>query len=62
MKDFVFAVFLGASEPKVQVYYCGYALSVVHPSFTSHIFDFSSETAKQITTELDRKYDLLYKI
>ena len=41
-----------APEPKAQVHYCDHALSVVcpsvvRPSLTFHIFDFSSETTKQ---------------
>ena len=38
--------------------------SVVRPSLTFHIFNFSSETAKQNLTKLDRKQDLkvLYQV
>ena len=41
-----------APEPKAQVHYCDHALSVVRPSLTFHIFDFSSETAEQNSTKL----------
>ena len=43
---------------------CTYALSVVRPSLTFHIFDFSSETSERNSTKLDRKQDLnvLYKV
>ena len=65
-----------APEPKAQVHYCDHALSVVRlssvrgpsvvrpSSLTFHIFDFSSETAEQNSTKLDRKQDLnvLYKV
>ena len=58
-----------APEPKAQVHYCDHVLSVVclsvvHPSFTFHIFDFSSETAEKNSTKLDRKQDLnvLYRV
>ena len=39
-------------------------LSVVHPSLTFHIFDFSSETTEQNSTKLDRKQELniLYQV
>ena len=40
------SMFFSASEPKAQVHYCDHALSVVRPSLTFHIFDFSSETAE----------------
>ena len=33
-------------------------MSVVHPSLTFHIFDFSSEATEQNSTKLDRKQDL----
>ena len=41
-----------------------YALSVVPPSLTFHIFKFSSETAEQNSMKLDRKQDLnvLYQV
>ena len=51
-------------EPKTQMHYCDHTLSVVRPSVVNfHIFDFSSETAEQNSTKLDRKQDLnvLYK-
>ena len=53
-----------APEPKAQVHYCDHALSVVRPSLTFHIFDFSSETAEQNSTKRDRKQDLnvLYQV
>ena len=53
-----------APEPKAQVHHCDHALSIVRPSSTSHIFDFSSETAEQNSTKLDRKQDLnvLYQV
>ena len=51
------------------MHYCDHALSVVRPSvcrpsLTFHIFDFSSETAEQNSTKLDRKQDLnvLYQV
>ena len=57
------------------MHYCNHALSVVRPSvvrlssvrrpsLTLHIFDFSSETAEQNSTKLDRKQDLnvLYQV
>ena len=52
-------------EPKAQVSYCHSAPSVVRPSVVRrpsvnfHIFDFSSETAEQNSTKLDRKQDLI---
>ena len=53
-------------EPKAQVSYCHSAPSVVRPSSSVnfHIFDFSSETAQQNSTKLDRKQDLnaLYQV
>ena len=57
-------------EPKAQVSYCHSAPSVVRPSvrpsssLNFHIFDFSSETAQQNLTKLDRKQDLnaLYQV
>ena len=58
-------IFISAPVPKAQVHYCDHALSVVHPSsLTFHIFDFSSETAKQNSKKLYRKQDLnvLYKV
>ena len=56
--------FFSAPEPKAQVHYCDHALSVVCPSLTFHIFDFSSETAEWNSTKLDRKQDLnvLYQV
>ena len=58
-----------APEPKAQVHYCDHALSVVRPSvvrpsLTFHIFDFSSETFERNSTKLDRKQDLnvLYQV
>ena len=38
--------------------------SVIHPSLTYHIFNFSSETTKQNSTKLDRKQELniLYQV
>ena len=49
------------------MHYCDHALSVrpsVCPSLTFHIFDFSSETAEQNSTKLDRKQELniLYQV
>ena len=70
MEDYFFAhlrVF-SAPEPKAQVHYCDQALSVVRPSvcpsLTFHIFDFSSKTAEQNSTKLDRKQELniLYQV
>ena len=56
-------------EPKAQVSYCHSAPSVVRPSVRRpsvnfHIFDFSSETAEQNSTKLDRKQDpnALYQV
>ena len=37
------------------MHYCDHVLSVVSPSWTFHIFDFSSETTVQNSTKLDRK-------
>ena len=56
--------FFSASEPKAQVHYRDHALSVVRPSLTFHIFDFSSETTERNSTKLDWKQDLnvLYKV
>ena len=58
-----------APEPKAQVHYCDHALSVVRlsvvrPSLTFHIFDFSSETAERNSIKLYRKQDLnlLYQV
>ena len=64
-----------APELKAQVHYCDHALSVVRrpsvrcpsvirPSLTFHIFDFSSETTEQNSTKLDRKQDInvLYQV
>ena len=53
-----------APEPKAQVHYCDHALSVVRPSLTFHIFDFSSKTTEQNSTKLYRKQDLnvLYQV
>ena len=45
-------------EKKLKMHYCDHALSVVNPSFTFNHFDFSSETAEQNSTELDRKQEL----
>ena len=60
---------------RAQVHYCDHALSVVRPSsvrrpsvvrpsLTFHIFDFSSETTEQNSTKLDRKQELniLYQV
>ena len=60
----VFLTVFSAPEPKAQVHYCDHALSVVRPSLTFHIFDFSSETTEQNSTKLDRKQDLnvLYQV
>ena len=57
-------VFFSAPEPKAQVHYCDHALSVVRPSLTFHIFDFSSETAERNSAKLYRKQDLnlLYQV
>ena len=46
------------------MHYCDHALSVVRPSLSFHIFDFSSETTEQNSTKLDRKQDLnvLYQV
>ena len=51
-------------EPKAQVHYCDHAMSVVRPSLTFHIFDFSSETTEQKSRKLDRKQDfnVLYQV
>ena len=59
---------LSAPEPKAQVHYCDQALSVVRrsvcrvsvirPSLTFHIFNFSSETAERNSTKLDWEQDL----
>ena len=51
--------FFSAPEPKAQVHYCDHALSVVRlsvvrPSLTFHIFDFSSETTERNLTKLYR--------
>ena len=58
-----------APEPKAQVHYCDHALSVVRPSvvrpsLTFHIFDFSSETTEQNSTKLDRMQvlNILYQV
>ena len=53
-------VIFSAPEPKAQVHYCDHTLSVVN----FHILDFSSETAEQNSTKLDRKQDLnvLYQV
>ena len=69
---------VSAPEPKAQVYNCDRTLSVGRPSVclsvclsvrrpsvvNFHIFDFSSETAEQNWTKLDRKQDLnvLYQV
>ena len=53
------ALIFSAPEPKAQVHYCDHVLSVVCPSsLTFHIFNFSSETAEENSTKLDRKQDL----
>ena len=46
------------------MHYCDHALSVVRPSLTFHIFDFSSETTEQNSTKLDKKQELniLYQV
>ena len=61
--------FFSAPEPKAHVHFCDHALSVVRPSvvrpsLTFHIFDFSSETAERNSTKLDRKQDVnvLYQV
>ena len=53
-----------APEPKAQVHFCDHALSVVRPSLTFHIFDFSSENTEPNSTKLDRKQELniLYQV
>ena len=64
MKQFL-KPFISAPEPKAEVHYCDHTLSVVRPSVVNfHIFDFSSETAQQNSTKLDRKQDLnvLYQV
>ena len=65
----MFSLFISAPEPKAQVHYCDQTSvvrpSVVRPSVVNfHIFDFSSETAEQNSTKLDRKQDLnvLYEV
>ena len=62
-----------ALEPKAHVHHYDHALSVVNlsvvrssairPPLTFHIFDFSSETAEQNSTKLDRKQvlNILYQ-
>ena len=57
-------VLFSAPEPEAQVHYCDHGLSVVRPSLTFHIFDFSSETAERNSTKLYRKQDLniLYQV
>ena len=69
MKYIVSILIFSAPEPKAQVHYCDHALSVVRPSvvrpsLTFRIFDFSSETAEQNSMKLDRKQDLnvLYQV
>ena len=59
-----FSSFFSAPEAKAQVHYCDHAFSVVRPSLTFHIFDFSSETTERNSTKLDRKQDLnvLYQV
>ena len=42
-------------EPKARMKYCNQVLSVVPPSLTSRIFDFSSATAERNRTKLDRQ-------
>ena len=62
---------ISSPEPKARVSYCHSAPSVVRPSVVRrrpsvnfHIFNFSSETAEQNSTKLDRKQDLnaLYQV
>ena len=48
--SFCFFPLFSAPEPKAHVHYCDHALSVVRPSLTFHIFDFSSETAERNST------------
>ena len=57
-------VVFSAPETKAQVHYCDHALSVVRPSLTFHIFNFSSETTERNSTKLHRKQDLnvLYQV
>ena len=64
VRNFNLGHIFSAPEPKVQMHYCDHALSVVRPSLTFHIFDFSSETAERNSTKLDRKQDLnvLYQV
>ena len=71
LKIYVVLTLFSAPEPKAQVHYCDHTLSVVRrpsvrrPSVVNfHIFDFSSETAQQNSTKLDRKQDLnvLYQV
>ena len=52
-----FYMVFSAPEPKAQVHYCDHTLSVVRrPSVVNfHIFNFSSETAKQNSTKLVSK-------
>ena len=61
-----FGPLVSSPEPKARVSYCHSAPSVVRrPSGVNfHIFDFSSETAEQNSTKLDRKQDLnaLYQV
>ena len=59
-----FDTLFSAPERKAQVHFCDYALSVCRPSLTFHIFNFSSETAEQNSTKLDRKQDInvLYQV
>ena len=47
--------FLVHQSAKTRVHYCDNALSVVRPSLTFHIFDFSSDTALRNLTKLDRQ-------
>ena len=58
LKKKTWLLFFSAPEPKAQVHYCDHALSVVRPSLTFHIFNFSSETTEQNSTKLDREQDL----
>ena len=51
-------VVFSAPEPKAQVHYCDHASSVVRPSLTFNIFDFSSETAERNSAKLYWKQDL----
>ena len=67
---FIWISFFSSPEPKAQVSYCHRAPSVRpsvvrrRPSVNFNIYDFSSETAEQNSTKLDRKQDLnaLYQV